>query len=412
MSRLPPLALYIHIPWCERKCPYCDFNSHVEPSAHTSQEPTDTQAIALLAVDTTQAPKATIALPEHDYVQCLLRDLQSQMDAVQSRSLSSIFIGGGTPSLFSADAIASILSGVEALIPFSDDIEVTMEANPGSAEAQKFAALFQAGVNRLSIGVQSFDDGCLQRLGRIHNRDNAMQAVKLAQAAGFKRINVDLMHGLPEQSQAMAVADIQQALDLGVEHISWYQLTIEQNTEFYRYPPQLPEDDALADIQQAGAELLAANGFSQYEISAFSKGNAQARHNINYWQFGDYLAIGAGAHGKVTLLSAEGLVVSRFNKTRLPRDYMLRTDDFNAQYEQLASEDLLFESLMNCLRLNEGMQLQDCLDYTGATMADLQRMCQPAIDKKLLQIDDRIKATPLGRQYLNTLLESLLPSAG
>ena len=382
MNKLPPLALYIHIPWCERKCPYCDFNSHVSQTS----------------------------LPETEYIAALERDIQSQLSYVQGREISSIFIGGGTPSLFSAQSIKAILDNTAARIPFAADIEITMEANPGSAEAEKFAALFAAGVNRLSIGVQSFDDLCLTNLGRIHNSGNAINAIKLAQNAGFTRINLDLMHGLPAQTQAMAMADLQQAIDLGVEHISWYQLTIEQNTEFYRYPPLLPEDDVLADIQQAGFDLLGLHGFSQYEISAFSKKQAQAQHNINYWRFGDYLAIGAGAHGKVTVIDAHVMSVKRFNNTRLPKDYLQRQHDFTAQSESINSEDLLFEALMNGLRLNAGMNTADCLAYTGASKAALMKMCQPAIDKKLLLVGDRIEATALGRQYLNTLLESLLPA--
>ncbi|NRB37171.1 MAG: radical SAM family heme chaperone HemW [Pseudomonadales bacterium] len=383
MLTLPPLALYIHIPWCERKCPYCDFNSHV-------------------------ADKAAATLPESDYIQCLQRDIKSQINYVQGRKLSSIFIGGGTPSLFSAAGISAILNNIAAVIPFSDDIEITMEANPGSAEADKFSGLFKAGVNRLSIGVQSFDDLCLQNLGRIHNSSNAIRAVKLAQAAGFTRINIDLMHGLPAQNEVMAMQDLQQAIDLGVEHISWYQLTIEQNTEFYRFPPQLPEDDLLADIQQAGFDLLAANGFYQYEISAFSKVSAQAKHNINYWQFGDYLAIGAGAHGKVTVQKGDRQTIQRYNNTRNPKDYLQRDNNFTAKVDVIDTQEALFEALMNCLRLHKGMPVKELLCFSGATQEMLMQLCQPAIDKKLLIIDESIKASPLGRQYLNTLLELLV----
>lgn len=380
---LPDLALYIHIPWCERKCPYCDFNSHVEMSG----------------------------LPEQAYVECLIRDLQSQLHFVQSRQLTSIFIGGGTPSLFAAESIGAVLQAVQQYIPFSADIEITMEANPGSAEADKFTALLTAGVNRLSIGVQTFDDLCLQQLGRVHDCSNAIQAVNKAQKAGFKRINLDLMHGLPGQTSAMALDDLQQAIDLGVEHISWYQLTIEKNTEFYRYPPVLPNDDTLADIQDAGFDLLNQNGFKQYEISAFAKNTQCARHNINYWQFGDYLAIGAGAHGKLSLMDDDGLRIMRFNNTRNPKDYLQRTHDFIAKQQNIGAEDALFECLMNCLRLNQGMKTEDCLSYSGATLQQLMALCESAMDKKLLRIDKTIQATDLGRRYLNILLESLLDNS-
>ncbi|MCK5880296.1 MAG: radical SAM family heme chaperone HemW, partial [Sinobacterium sp.] len=264
---LPPLSLYVHIPWCEKKCPYCDFNSHVN----------------------------TQALPEAEYVEALIQDLRSQQSFAQGRPLASIFFGGGTPSLFSADAIATIIRAAEHYFDFSDDIEITLEANPGSSENKKFAGFAQAGVNRISLGVQSFDNAQLERLGRIHNHDDIHRAVEAIKQAGIQRFNLDLMHGLPEQTPEQAMHDLQQAVDLGAEHISWYQLTIEQNTQFFRSPPILPVEDDLADIQDQGFELLASHGFTQYEISAFSKTPAQrSRHNLNYWQFGDYLAIGAG----------------------------------------------------------------------------------------------------------------------
>ena len=378
---LPPLSLYIHIPWCEKKCPYCDFNSHVQSTA----------------------------LPEHDYIACLEQDLISQLSAVQNRNLHSIFIGGGTPSLFSAAAIKTILENVKKHIPFADDIEITLEANPGSAEAEKFSDLLAAGINRLSIGVQSFDDHCLKSLGRIHNKANAIAAINMAQDAGFMRINIDLMHGLPQQTLAMAKSDLQQAVDLGVEHISWYQLTIEQNTQFYRYPPRLPCDDALADIQDLGFSLLANNGFEQYEISAFCKDKQQARHNVNYWRYGDYLAIGAGAHGKISRIKDGLIQVERFNNSRNPQNYLQRQQKFIAANNVISSDDALFEALMNGLRLTQGMNKAACLAYSGSSEQQLFKIAQPAINKGLLEINERIMATALGRQYLNTLLESLLP---
>ncbi len=375
---LPPLSLYVHIPWCERKCPYCDFNSHVSANA----------------------------LPEADYLAALTRDLASQQAWAQGRRLSSIFIGGGTPSLFSAHTIGAILNQAERQIGFEPDIEITMEANPGSSEQRKFADLHAAGLNRLSIGIQSFDDAALNALGRIHNRALAHTAISGAQAAGFERINLDLMHGLPNQTPASAMADLQQAIDTGVSHVSWYQLTIEQNTEFYRFPPRLPDDDILADIQDQGMDRLKQAGFSQYEISAFSKPGQHAQHNMNYWQFGDYLAIGAGAHGKVTLPN-EGIV--RFNNTRLPRDYLNRIDNYIAQRQTLAEDEPLFEGLMNALRLTDGIAQTDLLQRTGAQHAQVMKLCQPLVDQQLLTLQNqRIKATDLGRRYLNLVLEKLL----
>ncbi|CAA0082104.1 Oxygen-independent coproporphyrinogen-III oxidase-like protein YqeR [BD1-7 clade bacterium] len=377
-NTLPPLSLYVHIPWCEKKCPYCDFNSHVSQAA----------------------------LPEAEYLSALKQDLISQQTMAAGRLLQSIFIGGGTPSLFHASTIAAILDAAQSTIGFAPNIEITMEANPGSSEQKKFSDLRAAGVNRLSIGVQSFNDEALQQLGRIHNRGLADSAILAAQAAGFERINLDLMHGLPGQTPTQALDDIQHAIATGVEHISWYQLTIEPNTEFYRFPPRLPEDDLLADIQDQGAQRLNDNGFSQYEISAWSKPGSEARHNINYWQFGDYLAIGAGAHGKIT--APETREIQRFNNTRLPRDYLKRIDSYIAQRQTLTRDEALFEGLMNALRLSQGMAVNDLLNRTGAMPAELSSRCQPLVEQGLLQLDDRISATDLGRRYLNLVLEKLL----
>lgn len=375
--RLPPLALYIHIPWCEKKCPYCDFNSHV---SH--------------------------AIPEQDYIAALLRDAQSELSYVQGREISSIFIGGGTPSLFSAQSIAYLLEQLSAVFSFAADIEITMEANPGSSEQQKFADLFNAGVNRISLGIQSFHDQQLQALGRIHCANEAQAAIQAAQQAGFQRINIDLMHGLPDQTTAMAMQDLQTAIDAGVSHISWYQLTIEQNTEFYRYPPLLPVEDTLADIQDNGFSLLQKNGFAQYEVSAFSKPGQQARHNINYWQFGDYLAIGAGSHGKITRPDTQQII--RYHKTRAPKDYLARSDHFLAQQQILEPDDILFEYLMNGLRLVDGVPLSNFSARTGLAADVLQQRCQPLIDKGLLSMGENIRTTETGFRYLNSVLEALL----
>ncbi|MET0355328.1 MAG: radical SAM family heme chaperone HemW, partial [Cellvibrio sp.] len=269
---LPPLSLYIHIPWCIRKCPYCDFNSH----------------------------QANNNIPEAEYVSALRFDLQQDVVLAQGRKLTSIFFGGGTPSMLSAKAIAQIVKDAQTIIGFEPEIEITLEANPGTFEQEKFSGFRAAGINRLSIGIQSFNDTQLKLLGRVHGSDEALRAVDVARKAGFDNINLDLMHGLPEQSVMGAKADLAQAIALAPEHISWYQLTIEKNTEFYSAPPVLPVEDTLADIQDEGQVMLAQAGYEQYEISAYAKNKKRARHNINYWEFGDYLGIGAGAHGKIT----------------------------------------------------------------------------------------------------------------
>ena len=378
MLTLPPLSLYVHIPWCERKCPYCDFNSHVSGQA----------------------------LPEADYITKLLQNLEQQLPWVQGRKLTSIFFGGGTPSLLAAQSIQRFLDEARNLLPFADDIEITLEANPGSSEQEKFAALHAAGVNRLSLGIQSFHDQQLQALGRIHCAEEALNAVSAAQQAGFQRINIDLMHGLPGQTLATAMGDLQQAIATGVEHISWYQLTIEQNTEFFRYPPPLPDEEVLIDIHDAGSQLLAEQGFGQYEISAFCRTGQMARHNLNYWQYGDYLAVGAGAHGKITLPEENRIL--RFNNTRLPKDYLSRDIHFHTGLEAVDGQDRLFECLMNCLRLKNGMPVADCLAYTGQSRQNLLSLCQPLVTDGLLQLDSNIKTTALGYRHLNSVLENLL----
>ncbi len=386
---LPPLALYVHIPWCERKCPYCDFNSHEGYSLQT----------------------------EPDYIQALLRDLDSQLVWAGGRKLVSIFIGGGTPSLFSARAIATLLAGIDQRLPISDGTEITMECNPGSAEASRFAGYRAAGVNRLSIGVQSFDENLLKRLGRVHDREAALRAPLLAREAGFTRYNIDLMHGLPEQSAEQASDDLRQAIELHGGHLSWYQLTIEPNTVFYRQPPELPVEDELAEIQDRGERLLAAAGFDQYEVSAFAQPNEFSRHNHNYWTFGDYLAIGAGAHGKVTQASG----VHRFQRTRLPKDYL---QALGQQGQALRSslpaaapalkplnEALLAgEFMLNVLRLKDGVDRQLFVQRTGLEwqwVSDTVARCQAG---GLLSNDPkRIVATPLGYRFLNDLIGRFLP---
>jgi putative oxygen-independent coproporphyrinogen III oxidase len=379
MLTLPPLALYIHIPWCVRKCPYCDFNSHT-----------------------------TDSLPEPLYVSRLLQDLDADLLFVQGRSLQSIFFGGGTPSLFSADAIQSILQGVQQRIPFCPDIEITLEANPGTAEVHKFQGFRAAGVNRLSIGVQSFQPDHLQHLGRIHDARQAVIAVELAQAAGFERINIDLMHGLPEQDSPAALADLEQAIALGIHHISWYQLTIEPNTAFHRQPPPLPSDDALDGIQQAGFKRLAQAGLTQYEVSAFAKTpDDHCRHNLNYWQFGDYLGIGAGAHSKITRPDESRIL--RMRKTRLPRHYLERTQGWNVETHVLTPAELPSDFLLNALRLNDGVPAPLFETRTGLPHARLEPAYSQLVQRGLLAADpDRMTTTPLGFRFLNDVLMAFL----
>lgn len=384
MLILPPLSLYIHIPWCVRKCPYCDFNSHEEKN-----------------------------IPEQEYVAQCLRDLEQDLPFVQSRALQSIFFGGGTPSLFSGLSIKSILDGVQKKIPFADAIEITLEANPGTAEAARFRGFHTAGVNRLSIGVQSFQPDYLHALGRIHDGVQARHAVEMAQAAGFERINIDLMHGLPGQTVADALIDLQQAIDLGASHISWYQLTIEPNTVFYRQPPVLPVDERLWDIQQAGLALLQRSGFAQYEVSAFAREGQQCRHNINYWQFGDYLGIGAGAHGKITL-PAENRIL-RYSKTRLPRHYLERTNklegtnNFLAEQFDLADVDLPFEFMLNALRLTAGVPASLFGERTGLSLDCIDGVWQDLCDRGLVTSDKtRLMTSPQGFLFLNDVLTAFM----
>ncbi|WP_313739597.1 radical SAM family heme chaperone HemW [Pseudomonas sp.] len=378
LPELPPLALYIHIPWCVRKCPYCDFNSH----------------------------QAGPEIPEAAYVNALLADLDQELPAVQGRAISSIFFGGGTPSLFSADALGRLLRGVEQRIPFAADIEITLEANPGTFEQDKFKAYRQQGINRLSIGVQSFQPEKLERLGRIHNGDEAVRAAGMARAAGFDNFNLDLMHGLPEQSLDDALGDLRQAIDLGPTHLSWYQLTVEPNTVFWNQPPKLPEDDILWDIQEAGQALLASQGFAQYEVSAYAQPGKPARHNLNYWRFGDFIGIGAGAHGKLSL--ADGRIVRTW-KTRLPKDYLNPEKPYKAGEKVLPIDELPFEFLINALRLTQGVEADLFTRRTGQPLAQLADARRHAEQKGLLRVEpDRLAATARGQLFLNDLLQYFL----
>lgn len=375
---LPPLALYIHIPWCVRKCPYCDFNSHA----------------------------AGPTLPEEEYVDALLADLDIDLQHVHGRQLTSIFFGGGTPSLFSDRALGRLLEGVDQRVGFAPDIEITLEANPGTFEQAKFKGYRALGINRLSIGVQSFQEAKLKALGRIHDGDEAIRAADMARAAGFDNFNLDLMHGLPEQSIEDALFDLRTAISQGPTHLSWYQLTMEPNTVFWSQPPELPEDDLLWDIQEAGQALLAAEGYAQYEVSAYAKPGKQARHNLNYWTFGDFLGIGAGAHAK---LSTPAGRIQRTWKTRLPKDYLDPAKVFQAGERVLEAGELPFEYLMNVLRLTEGAPAELFSQRTGLPLQQLELARREAERQGLLQADPaRLVATAKGQLFLNDLLQLFL----
>lgn len=380
MSLLPPLSLYVHIPWCVRKCPYCDFNSHAAPEQ----------------------------LPEADYVAALLDDLESDLPLAGDRPLQSIFIGGGTPSLFSADAINRLMRGVRERIALAEDAEITLEANPGTFERERFEGYHAAGVNRLSIGIQSFNAEHLKQLGRIHNPDEACRAAEAAVAI-FPRVNLDLMHGLPGQSTEQALSDLKQALAFDPGHLSWYQLTIEPNTEFHARPPQLPVDETLWTIQEQGQALLANHGYDQYEVSAYAKPHQQARHNLNYWQFGDYLGIGAGAHGKLSHFDAEGqLQIERRHKLRQPKGYMDPSKRLAGQ-QPIPHDERSFEFMMNALRLTHGTEVDLFSQRTGVNFSDIQPILNKAYALELLDnSDSRLAPTRQGRLFLNDLLALFL----
>ena len=370
----PPLGLYIHLPWCEKKCPYCDFNSH-----------------------------EARAIPETEYVDTLLRDLEKDCALAQGRPVSTLFIGGGTPSLFSARAIERLLAGIGSLLPLAPDIEATMEANPGSAEAEKFAGFRAAGINRLSLGVQSFDDARLEALGRVHTSDQAAAAIEYARAAGFYSFNIDLMHGLPGQTLAGAESDLNTALGFKPPHLSWYQLTIEPNTVFHKRPPLLPVEDALADIQDKGEYILAGAGYQQYEVSAYAAPGYQCRHNLNYWSFGDYLGIGAGAHGKVSF--ADGRI-QRYAKKRQPTDYLAASGGtFTANRQDLSVDDRVGEFMLNALRLNGGFSLDHFSATTGLQTDIITTTLLRLEGQGLLELERRqVRASTLGRRFLNTVV--------
>ncbi|WP_027965674.1 radical SAM family heme chaperone HemW [Halomonas halocynthiae] len=380
--RLPPLSLYVHVPWCVRKCPYCDFNSH-GVGRHED-------------------------LPEEDYLNALIADLDAELPLVAGRELVSVFIGGGTPSLMSANFYQRLLDALAARLPLADDIEITLEANPGTLEHGRFTGYRQAGINRLSLGVQSFHSPQLKALGRIHSGQDALAAVDEAVRAGFDNFNIDLMHGLPEQTPELALADLDQAIALSPTHLSWYQLTIEPNTEFHSHPPLLPQEETLWDIQDIGHERLESAGFKRYEISAYAANHCRSQHNLNYWQFGDYLGIGAGAHGKISAARSHELLIERRWKVRQPDSYLRRIHDprgFVAGQRRLEDAELPLEFSMNALRLTEGVAMSSWHLNTGRTRQQLEAHLGRARESGLL-IDDKDEfcATERGLLFLNELL--------
>jgi oxygen-independent coproporphyrinogen-3 oxidase len=377
--KLPPLSLYIHTPWCVKKCPYCDFNSH----EHRGD------------------------LPEKEFLAALLNDLEQELVHVQGRELVSIFIGGGTPSLLSADFYSRLLTALAAKIHFATGIEVTLEANPGTFEQDKFAGFREVGINRLSIGVQSFSEQHLLNLGRIHNGDEARRAVEMAQSVGFDNINIDLMFALSGQSIQAAMDDLDQAITLRPQHISWYQLTIEQNTYFYKNRPLLPDDDFVWGMQLAGKERLKAAGFGNYEVSAYGQTGFRSVHNLNYWQFGDYLALGPGAHGKIT--TDDPFAIKRYWKTRAPADYLNPGKDYCAGSNALKQSDLGFEFMLNALRLVEGESRENFIKYTGQPWSAVACKVDRLVSEGLMWDDGaHFGPTSKGQQYLNFLLERFL----
>jgi len=373
---LPPLALYIHLPWCARKCPYCDFNSHTWKQA----------------------------LPEKQYIDALISDLETQLPSIWGRRIISVFMGGGTPSLFSAESIHELLSTLRSYLNCLPGMEITMEANPGSVEQGKFNEFFAAGINRLSIGVQSFNEQKLQALGRIHSAAEAYKAIDVARSAGFENINIDLMFALPEQTVEQGLDDLQQAINLSPEHISWYQLTIEPNTLFYNHPPHTPSDDDSWEMQQQGQQRLQSAGYEQYEISAYAQKKRQCEHNLNYWQFGDYLALGAGAHGKIT--RSDTADISRYWQIRQPEAYMqARADERTSGRETLQPEQIVFEFMLNALRLKQGFDIKIFEQHTGLGADVIAERCEQAIkDGLLLKQGEQFGATEQGYLFLNDLI--------
>jgi putative oxygen-independent coproporphyrinogen III oxidase len=383
-TALPPLTLYIHIPWCVRKCPYCDFNSH----------------------------EVKEAVPEQAYVEALIADLEQDLPLVWGRAVEAIFLGGGTPSLFSPASIDQLLGAVRARVPLRPDAEISLEANPGTVDQERFAGFRAAGVNRLSLGIQSFRSGLLKAIGRIHDDRQAIAAVRAAQDAGFDNLNLDLMFGLPGQNIEAALADLRAAIALQPAHISWYELTLEPNTWFYRHPPARADEDTLWDMQQAGAALLHEAGYERYEVSAYARPGRQCRHNLNYWRFGDYLGIGAGAHAKLT--DAARQTVTRYAKTRHPRNYLetVRRRERLDSVTPLTAADAVLEFAMNALRLDAGFTASGFHSATGLPISAAARPLGEAIARGLIEREGEvIRCTATGRRYLDELLQYWMTEA-
>ena len=377
----PPLSLYVHMPWCVRKCPYCDFNSHAAPSQ----------------------------LPEQQYIDALLADLDLDLRVVGRRSIRSIFFGGGTPSLFSPEEIARLLDGVRARLPVDDEVEITLEANPGTIEHGQFAGYRAAGVNRVSLGAQSFNEAHLRALGRIHHSNDIARAVDELRRAGIDNFNLDLMYALPAQTLEQSLEDVDQALALSPTHISHYQLTLEPGTVFYHRPPALPPDDDAWEMQQHCQERLAREGFEQYEVSAYARVQRHCAHNLNYWRFGDYLGIGAGAHGKITDVAQARII--RTVRTKQPREYLQRSPEERTEFHGVAQEELPFEFMLNALRLVDGFDLRDFTSRTGLPLSRLSASLEAARSRGLLQMQQSlVRPTELGRHFLNDLQGLFLSS--
>jgi putative oxygen-independent coproporphyrinogen III oxidase len=380
MLETPPLSLYVHIPWCVRKCPYCDFNSH----------------------------QLRDNMPEADYVAALCDDLAYEVERLETKApLTSIFIGGGTPSLFKGKSYGKLFSAVDQLLGIDTTCEITLEANPGTVDAENFRAFRDAGINRLSLGIQSFDDDKLKSLGRIHGGDEAKRAIDIARGAGFENFNLDLMFGLPEQKVSQAIRDLQTAIGFEPTHISWYQLTIEANTEFHSRPPKLPPEPAIIELQDEGIALLADSGFDRYEVSAFAQQGMRAAHNMNYWEFGDYIGIGAGAHGKVSHVAANRIVRTR--KKKQPDHYLAATLNRDAERVEVTMPERPFEFLLNALRLRHGFEVSLFEKRTGVTFSEIEKKVDLMVSQGLLVLESgRLSTTERGYRVLNSILEEFL----
>lgn len=375
-----PISLYVHIPWCVKKCPYCDFNSHVHKDG----------------------------LPEQDYIQALIAQLQSELPRFANRPIQSIFFGGGTPSLFSAQAISVLLKFVHMHCKVMPDCEITLEANPGTVEQQRFQSYFDIGINRISLGIQSFQDQYLEKIGRIHGASEAKNAIDMVRLAGFTNFNIDIMYGLPAQSIEDAIKDIETALTFAPPHLSWYQLTLEPNTHFYKRPPVLPKEAVIIAMEEAGRAALYTHGLKRYEISAYSK-EKRSIHNLNYWQFGDYIGIGAGAHGKVTDIKHRS--ITRTACVKNPKQYMRHESGFYAENTTVAQDELPFEYMLNVLRLIDGTPTADFTAHTFLSINEIEIPLRKALDLQLIEpFEKTIKPTEKGLTYLNDLTLLFLPA--